>query len=59
MGPLCVADALDGDDMFAVETYKRGQAGVDAGVVDLLGRRVELAYNDGAGAASTLATAAV
>ena len=59
MGPLGVADALNGDDMLAVETYKRGQAGVDAGVVDLLRRGVELAYHDGACAASALATAAV
>lgn len=59
MGPLCVADSLNGDDMLAVETHKRRQAGIDAGVVDLLRRRVELAYNDGAGAASTFATAAV
>lgn len=56
---LGVSDALDGDDMFAIDAGQRGQAGVDAGMVDLLGGRVPGCDNDGAGAATALSTASV
>ena len=52
-----IADALDGDNMLAVETSKGRQAGIDAGVVDLFSRGVILTDNDGAGSAATLAAA--
>lgn len=35
MRALDIADAFDGDDMFAIDTYEWGQAGVDGGMVDL------------------------
>lgn len=54
---LDVADALNGDDMFAVDGCQWGETCVDTGVVDLLGRGIILRYNDGTGTASTLATA--
>ena len=58
MRSLCVADALDGDGMLAVETDKGCQAGVYAGMVDFFRCRVVLADDDCAGTATTFAAAA-
>lgn len=59
MRVLCVANPLNGNDVFSIETYKRCQTGVDTGVVDLFRCWVILAYNNGAGTTPTLTTATV
>ncbi len=57
VGLIDVADALDGDDVLAVDRGEGREAGVDAGVVDLLGGWVVLRDYDCAGAAAALAAA--
>ena len=37
-----ISNALHGNDVFAIDTDERCQAGIDRGMVDFLGRRVEL-----------------
>lgn len=59
MRALCVANALNGDDMLAVETYKRCETGIDTRVIDFLGGGVVLAHNNGASTASTFAAATI
>lgn len=54
---LDVADALDGDDVLAVDRGEGGEAGIDAGVVDLLCGGVVLGDNDGAGTATAFTAA--
>lgn len=56
---LCVANALNGDDMFAIETYKRCQTGIYTRVVDFLGGGIVLAYNNCASTTSTFAAATI
>lgn len=53
-----VADAFDGDDMFAVDGDEGGETGVDGGVVDFLGGWVEAREDEGAGAAAAFGAAA-
>ena len=45
MWPLCAADALDGDNMLAVDGDQGGQAGIDRGMIDLLRGGIELRDN--------------
>lgn len=52
MRALGVADAFDGDDMLSVQAHQGSQAGVDASMVNFIGRRVKLRYNDGASTAA-------
>lgn len=59
MRVLCVSNALNGDDVFAIETYKRRQTGIYTRVVDLLGGGIVPAYNNGASTASTFAAATI
>lgn len=59
MRALCVANALNGDDMFAVETYKRCETGIDTRVIDFLGGGVVLAHNNCASTAPTFAAATI
>jgi hypothetical protein len=58
VGPLHVADALDRNDVLAVDRGEGREAGVDARVVYLFRGRVVLGDDDGAGAAAAFAAAA-
>lgn len=53
---LSIANTLYRDNMFSVQADQRCQARIDASMVDLFGRRVELADDDGTGTASAFAT---
>lgn len=55
---LHIANAFDRDDVFTVEARQRRQAGIDAGMVDLLGRGIVLRDDDGASTASAFGAAA-
>lgn len=59
MRTLGVANTLNGDDVFAIETYKRRQAGIYTRVVDFLSGGIVLAYNNGASTASTFAATTI
>jgi hypothetical protein len=59
MWALCVANALNGDDMLAVQADQRCQAGVYTCVIDLFCGGIILADDDGASTTATLSTAAV
>lgn len=54
---LDISNALHGNDMLAIHAHKRCQTRINAGVVDLLRRRIPLTDNDGAGATAALRAA--
>lgn len=56
---LGVTDALDGDDVLSVEARKRRQTRVYASMIDLFGRRVVLADDNGASTATTFAASSI